>query len=79
MLHDDGYGLVYSADPAYFKHWVLYTKGEAEQFLCIEPYTWLPDAPNSGLANEVTGLIELQPGQSLELNLQLKMIYPQTT
>ncbi|WP_019635875.1 aldose 1-epimerase [Paenibacillus fonticola] len=79
LLHDDGYGLVYSADQAYFKHWVLYTKGEAEQFLCIEPYTWLPDAPNSGLANELTGLIELQPGQSLELNLQLKMIYPQTT
>ncbi|WP_055105887.1 aldose 1-epimerase [Paenibacillus ihumii] len=79
LMHDQGYGLVYSADPAYFKHWVLYTKGEADQFLCIEPYTWLPNAPNSGLPNEVTGLIELQPEQTLELQLQLEMIYPDAT
>ncbi|AZK46235.1 aldose 1-epimerase [Paenibacillus lentus] len=79
LMHNDGYGLIYSADPAYFKHWVLYTKGEADQFLCIEPYTWLPDAPNSGLPNEVTGLIELKPAQTLELNLQLEMIYPSST
>jgi len=78
LMHDDGYGLAYSADPGYFKHWVLYTKGAADQFLCIEPYTWLPDAPNSGLPNGVTGLIELQPEQNLELHLQLEMIYPES-
>ncbi|RCX19645.1 aldose 1-epimerase [Fontibacillus phaseoli] len=76
LIRSDGYGLHYSADPAFFKHWVLYTKGEANQFLCIEPYTWLPDAPNSGLPDEETGLIDLQPGQSLELNVNLDMIYP---
>ncbi|MFD3260304.1 aldose 1-epimerase [Paenibacillus lentus] len=79
LMHDKGYGLIYSADPEYFKHWVLYTKGEANEFLCIEPYTWLPNAPNSGLPNEVTGLIELKPEQTLELNLQLEMIYPAAT
>ncbi|MNN77543.1 Aldose 1-epimerase [compost metagenome] len=76
LIRSDGYGLHYSADPAYFKHWVLYTKGEADQFLCIEPYTWLPDAPNSGLPDSETGLIDLQPGQTLELNVNLDMIYP---
>lgn len=76
LIRSDGYGLHYSADPTYFKHWVLYTKGEADQFLCIEPYTWLPDAPNSGLPDSETGLIDLQPGQTLELNVNLDMIYP---
>lgn len=76
LVRTDGYGLRYSADPDYFKHWVLYTKGEADQFLCIEPYTWLPDAPNSGLPDSETGLIDLQPGQTVELNVNLDMIYP---
>ncbi|MBA9087071.1 aldose 1-epimerase [Fontibacillus solani] len=76
LLRNDGYGLRYSADPQYFKHWVLYTKGEADQFLCIEPYTWLPDAPNLPFPTEETGLIDLQPGQVVELNVNLEIIYP---
>lgn len=76
LLRKDGYGLHYSADPAYFKHWVLYTKGEANQFLCIEPYTWLPDAPNSKHPASVTGLIDLQPAQTLEFYVNLDMVYP---
>ncbi|MEF2968487.1 aldose 1-epimerase [Paenibacillus sp. M1] len=76
LMRSDGYGLHYSADPAYFNHWVLYTKGEAGEYLCIEPYTWLPDAPNSGLPDSETGLIDLKPGQSLELNVDLDIIYP---
>jgi aldose 1-epimerase len=79
LTRDDGYGLRYSADPEYFKHWVLYTKGEADQFLCIEPYTWMPDAPNCNLSDEITGLIDLQPGQSIELNVNLDIIHPTTT
>ncbi|MNV86091.1 Aldose 1-epimerase [compost metagenome] len=78
LLRSDGYGLHYSADPQYFKHWVLYTKGEADQFLCIEPYTWLPDAPNLPFSPEETGLIDLQPGQVVELNVNLNIIYPST-
>ncbi|SMF33278.1 aldose 1-epimerase [Paenibacillus barengoltzii] len=78
MLRDDGYGLRYAADPEYFKFWVIYSKGEADQFFCIEPYTWLPDAPNLNLPASETGLIELTPQQTLELNLSLEMIYPNT-
>ncbi|CAM3050538.1 aldose 1-epimerase [Paenibacillus sediminis] len=76
LVRDDGYGLRYSVDPEYFKHWVLFTKGEADQFLCIEPYTWLPDAPNSKLSPDFTGLIDLKPQQSIVLKTKLVMIHP---
>ncbi|MNO67261.1 Aldose 1-epimerase [compost metagenome] len=76
LIRNDGYGLRYSADPEYFKHWVLYTKGIADQFLCIEPYTWLPDAPNLPFSAEETGLIDLQPGQVVNFNVNLEIIYP---
>lgn len=76
MLRDDGYGLRYTADPDYFRHWVVYTKGPADQFLCIEPYTWLPDAPNIPKDASYTGLIDLAPGQSVTLDSMLELIYP---
>lgn len=76
LIRADGYGIHYSADPKYFKHWVLYTKGDANEFLCIEPYTWLPDAPNLPLSPDETGIIDLQPGQVIEFNLTLDIVYP---
>ncbi|WP_458121325.1 aldose epimerase family protein [Paenibacillus sp. Z6-24] len=78
LKRDDGYGLRYSADPDYFKYWVLYTKGESDQFLCIEPYTSLPDAPNSSHPPQFTGLIELHPGEPVELSLQLDVVEKST-
>ncbi|WP_405104232.1 aldose 1-epimerase [Paenibacillus sp. FSL K6-1217] len=77
LMREDGYGLRYSADPDLFRHWILYTKGEADQFLCIEPLTWLPDAPNLKQDASVTGLITLEPGQTLVLGNTLQMIYPE--
>lgn len=77
LTRDDGYGLRYSADPEHFKFWVIYSKGEADRFFCIEPYTWLPDAPNSPLPAEQTGLIDLKPQQTVELNLNLDIVYPE--
>lgn len=75
LMRDDGYGLRYTADRDYFRHWVVYTKGQAEQFLCIEPYTWLPNAPNLQKDSAFTGIIALEPGQTLVLNSALEMIY----
>lgn len=77
LLRDDGYGLRYTTDENLFRHWVLYTKGPADQFLCIEPYTWLPDAPNVSDDPSFTGLLKVEPGQSLELSTMLEMIYPE--
>ncbi|MDQ0193861.1 aldose 1-epimerase [Paenibacillus wynnii] len=78
LLRDDGYGLRYTADENLFRHWVVYTKGSADQFLCVEPYTWLPDAPNVSDDPGFTGLLVLEPGQTLELSTFLEMIYPVT-
>jgi aldose 1-epimerase len=76
LMRDDGYGLRYSVDKELFRHWVLYTKGEADQFLCIEPLTWLPDAPNLQHDASFTGMVTLEPGQTLVLGSSLQMIYP---
>ncbi|MNO56504.1 Aldose 1-epimerase [compost metagenome] len=78
LLRDDGYGLRYTADENLFRHWVLYTKGPADQFLCIEPYTWLANAPNVSKDASFTGLLTIEPGQSQNLSTMLEMIYPET-
>ena len=77
LLRDDGYGLRYTADENLFRHWVLYTKGPADQFLCIEPYTWLANAPNVSEDASFTGLLTVEPGQSQNLSTVLEMIYPE--
>ncbi|WP_340025629.1 aldose 1-epimerase [Paenibacillus sp. FSL K6-1096] len=77
LMRDDGYGLRYSADRNLFGHWILYTKGEADQFLCIEPLTWLPDAPNLPQDASLTGLITLEPDQTIVLDSSLQIIYPE--
>ena len=77
LLRDDGYGLRYTADENLFRHWVLYTKGPADQFLCIEPYTWLANAPNVSEDASFTGLLTIEPGQSQNLSTVLEMIYPE--
>ncbi|MHA0856468.1 aldose epimerase family protein [Paenibacillus sp. CMAA1364] len=74
LTHTDGYGIRYVADDQHFKHWVLYTKGEADEFLCIEPYTWLPNAPNLSQSDDFTGLIRLEPDQCLETELYIESI-----
>ncbi|MUG66458.1 aldose 1-epimerase [Paenibacillus campinasensis] len=78
LTRNDGYQIRYSADRAYFKHWVLYTKGIADQFLCIEPYTWLPNAPNLDLPDSETGLIRLEPESMVELRTKLTISSPES-
>lgn len=76
LQREDGLQITYRANQPYFKHWVLYTKGEADQFICVEPYTWLTDAPNSKFGNDVTGLIDIQPAQQIELVIDLNIKHP---
>ncbi|MGE7602123.1 aldose 1-epimerase [Peribacillus sp. NPDC097675] len=57
----------YQADQ-YFKYWVLFNKAG---FLCPEPYTWLTNAPNLDIPAEITGLQELPPGETIQLNTKL--------
>ncbi|WP_314591189.1 aldose 1-epimerase [Paenibacillus terrigena] len=76
LTRNDGLKIKYSANQPYFKHWVLYTKGEADQFICLEPYTWLTDAPNSKFGSDVTGLIDMQPQEQIELTITLDIEHP---
>ncbi|KIL42421.1 aldose epimerase [Gordoniibacillus kamchatkensis] len=59
-----------------FKHWVIYTKGEADNDICLEPYTWVTNAPNLSLDPELTGLIGIKPGEQLTLQVVLDITYP---
>lgn len=76
LTRNDGYQIHYTADEHYFKYWVLYTKGECDQYFCIEPYTWLPDAPNLPDPAGQGGLIRLEPRQSISLKTQLFIQQP---
>lgn len=58
-----------------FKQWVVYTKGEARDFICLEPYTWVTNAPNIDQPAEVTGFRAIEPGGSLELEVKLEVTY----
>ncbi|WP_282940424.1 aldose 1-epimerase [Paenibacillus sp. RC67] len=58
-----------------FKQWVIYTKGEAHDFICLEPYTWVTNAPNIDQPAEVTGLLGIDPGAALELEVILDVVY----
>lgn len=65
-LRDNGAGITvrYGADEE-FKHWVVYTGRNLEApFVCLEPYTWVTNAPNLPLPAEDTGLIVLQGGET---------------
>jgi aldose 1-epimerase len=58
------------------RHWVIYTRGEADNDICLEPYTWVTNAPNSSLEPKETGLIGIAPGESVELSIILDITYP---
>lgn len=77
LQRNDGYTIKYTASKDSFKHWVLFTKGEASDYLCIEPYTWLPDAPNLNKDTEFTGLIHMEPGESVSLHTAIEIIQPE--
>ncbi len=53
---EDGYRIRYAGSQPHIKHWVLYTRGTADEIICVEPYTWLTDAPNLPFSSETTDL-----------------------
>ncbi|MEI7025364.1 aldose 1-epimerase [Paenibacillus sp. y28] len=56
-----------------FKQWVIYTKGTADQYICLEPYTWVTNAPNLNDSPDVTGFRAIEAGESLQLDVSLEM------
>lgn len=62
--------VVYSGDE-YFKHWVVYNADSNQGYLCPEPYTWITNAPNLQLPEELTGFRVLQPGEEVKTTTRI--------
>ncbi|MDM5224047.1 aldose 1-epimerase [Peribacillus sp. NJ11] len=67
--HEAGIQVIYHGDQC-FKFWVLFNQ---EGFVCPEPYTWVTNAPNLDLSEELTGLRELSSGETVQLKTRLVM------
>ncbi len=49
-----------------FKHWIVWNETGDKGFVCPEPQTWVINAPNIDLPDEITGFRLLQPGEVWE-------------
>jgi aldose 1-epimerase len=74
ILRSPSCELRYTASEA-FKHWVIFTKGQADNFICLEPYTSVTNAPNLDMDPKVTGLIGIAPEQTIELEVKLEITH----
>ena len=45
-----------------FGHWMIFNGGGTKDFICIEPQTWMINAPNVKLDSEITGYDLIPPG-----------------
>jgi len=52
--------------PKAFGFWVIFAGHRTKDFVCIEPYTWATDAPNSKLPASRTGFRVLTPGENFD-------------
>ncbi|AEV29406.1 galactose mutarotase-like enzyme [Sphaerochaeta pleomorpha str. Grapes] len=66
-----GRALRYTTESQY-TFWMLFNGGGNQGFICVEPQTWMVDAPNSPLAPDQTGFMVLEPGQSIQLESKLQ-------
>lgn len=73
VLAKEGYSIRYTASEAYLQ-WVIYTKGKADRIICLEPYTWVTNAPNIDAPAEITGLRAVSKGEPLELTVTLEVV-----
>lgn len=65
-----GIRICYEVDPAY-KFFIVWNEWGEKGYFCIEPQTWMINAPNLSLLDETTGYQELAPGESKSLTQKL--------
>ncbi len=58
------------AAPPPFSQWVVYRPHLNSEFISLEPYTWVHNAPNLPLDPEITGLARLDAGQEVEAKIR---------
>ncbi|MBQ4556733.1 MAG: aldose 1-epimerase [Clostridia bacterium] len=59
-----GYSVVYDADDS-FKYWMVYNGGN-EDFLCVEPQTWINSAPQAPAKMGDVNIIGIEAGETRE-------------
>lgn len=68
-----GRAIVYTVDEN-IRFWMVYNKDAKQRFLCPEPQTWMNDAPNRPFPANETGFRFIEPGSSLIIRTNLKLI-----
>jgi aldose 1-epimerase len=63
--------LMYKIEKPY-DYWMVYNADTEQEFLCLEPQSWIIDAPNSQLTHHHTGFRTLSPDESITLACSLQ-------
>lgn len=54
--------IIYETDPK-FAHWMIWNNKASDNYICIEPMSWIINAPNTNLPDSETGFTYLEPGK----------------
>ncbi|MDB5055199.1 MAG: galactose mutarotase [Bacilli bacterium] len=66
-----GKSIIYQVDNPY-NYWIIWNKTSKEGFVCIEPQTWMVDAPNiTELSPLELGVVLIGPGASYALDTRI--------
>lgn len=74
MLSKEDYEIRIQTSELY-KYWLIYIVGKADKIISIEPYTWVTNAPNLHLPPELTGIIALPYGETIDLKMTIDISY----
>lgn len=69
----DGVAVIYSCKKG-FTQWTIYNQDGKQDFISVEPYTWVTNAPNLALPDCLTGFQVLNPGCQVSLQCDLKVV-----
>lgn len=53
--------LIFETDPE-FTNWMIWNNNASDNYVCIEPMTWIIDAPNAKVPDSVSGFRFIEPG-----------------
>ena len=54
-----------------YKFWIVWNDKGDKEYFCVEPSTWIIDAPNQPLPANESGYLELAPGESKTISQKL--------
>lgn len=62
--------IYYEVDEQY-KHWTLWNNNAEVDYVCPEPMTWMINAPNLSLDDEITGYQEIKPNDTWKASTKI--------